>query len=120
MLPTTPLPVSTLSKGLEEGSTNLEGGNYATSATNLTPLQIRPIPVMAAPKTGRKSEVLTSTSVKADQGIKFKKVNNEKVKISELAGPSKTKKKRCHDKSSKPDYYCLVCADRYTEPPTED
>lgn len=83
---------------------------------------------MAAPKTGRKhkrqkSEVLTSTPVKADQAI-FKKVNNKKTKISELAGISKTKKKRCLEnplsKSPKPDYYCLVCAERYTDPPTED
>ncbi|CAH0721671.1 unnamed protein product, partial [Brenthis ino] len=68
-------------------------------AASLTPFQIRSIPTMAAPKTGRKhkrqeSEVLTSTPVKAEQAFKFKKANIKKTKISELEGPRKTKTKR--------------------------
>lgn len=46
--------------------------NRPVPSASLTPLQIRPIPTMAASKTGRKhnrqkSEVLTSTPVKAEQ-----------------------------------------------------
>ncbi|CAH0726909.1 unnamed protein product, partial [Brenthis ino] len=84
---------------------------------------------MVAPKTGRKhkrqeSEVLTSTPVKAEQALKFKKANIKKTKISELEGPRKTKTQRSsvwqQNKNRKPDFYCLVCADKYTEPSAED
>lgn len=59
------------SKTLEEGSAHSLGENHQAPAASITPFQIRPIPTMAAPKTGRKhkrqkSEVLTSTPVKAE------------------------------------------------------
>lgn len=100
----------------ERSTTPLPNSNILEAAS-LTPFQIRPIPTMATPKTGRKhkrqkSEVLTSTPVKAEQALKFRKPNNKKTKISELAGPSKTKTKRPsikqQNKNRKPDFYCLV------------
>ncbi|CAH0727543.1 unnamed protein product, partial [Brenthis ino] len=93
---TTSLPDSYI---LEEGSAHSPGENHPAPAASLTPFQIRSIPTMAAPKTGRKhqrqeSEMLTSTSVKAEQALKFKKPNIKKTKISELEGSRKTKTKR--------------------------
>uniref|UniRef100_A0A2H1VWF9 SFRICE_015897 n=1 Tax=Spodoptera frugiperda TaxID=7108 RepID=A0A2H1VWF9_SPOFR len=123
---TTPLPDSNT---LKEGSTHSLGEKYPPPSASLTPFQIRPVPTMAAPKTGRKhkrqkSEVLTSTPVKAEQALKFEKANIKKTKISELAGPSKTKNKissvKQLNKNPNPDFYCLVCAEKYTEPPAED
>ncbi|CAH0728180.1 unnamed protein product, partial [Brenthis ino] len=82
---TTPLSDSNI---LEEGSAHSQGENHPALAASLTPFQIRSIQTMAAPKTGRKykrqeSEVLTSTPVKAEQTLKFKKANIKKTKISE-------------------------------------
>lgn len=49
---TTPLPESNT---LEEGSAHSLGENHPAPAISLTPFQIRPIPTMATPKTGRKT-----------------------------------------------------------------
>lgn len=120
----------------------LEQGPLQAPVANLTPLQIRPIPTMAAPKTNRKnkrqkSEILTSTPVKAEQAAKYIKVNKKKTNISELASSSKIKKnkikktelpghsqtKRTKTSSkakTKADLFCLVCAEKYTEPLVED
>ncbi|GBP54643.1 hypothetical protein EVAR_35905_1 [Eumeta japonica] len=80
---TTPLPNSNV---LEKGSAHLLGENHLVPAASLTSFQTRPIPTMAAPKTDRKhkrrkSEVLTSTPVKAEQALKFQKANNKRTKI---------------------------------------
>ncbi|CAH0720660.1 unnamed protein product, partial [Brenthis ino] len=93
---TTPFPDSNI---LEERSADSLGENHPAPAASLTSFQIRSIPTMAAPKTGRKhqrqeSEMLTSTPVKAEQALKFKKANIKKTKISELEGSRKTKTKR--------------------------
>lgn len=74
-----------------------DGISSPAPSANLIPMQIRPIPAMAASKTNRKrkrqkSEILTSTPVKAKQAIKYEKLNKKKTKISELAKPSKNKK----------------------------
>ncbi|CAH0721769.1 unnamed protein product, partial [Brenthis ino] len=94
-----PLPDAQSNKTEEEGSAHSLGENHPVPAASITPFQIRSIPTMAAPKTGRKhkrqeSDVLTSTPVKAEQALKFTKANIKKTKISELEGPRKTKTKR--------------------------
>lgn len=94
----------------------------------ISPFVVRPIPTMSAPKTNRKrkcqkSEVLTSTPVKKEQAVKFKKINAIKTKISDI-GPSTSKKGRAKQinkkKTNKTDFFCLVCSEKYIDPPIEE
>lgn len=73
-----PLPNSNT---LEEGSSHSLRQNHPAPAARLTPFQSRPIQSIAVPKTDRKhkrqkSEVLTSTPVKADR-IKIQEDKNK-------------------------------------------
>lgn len=138
---TTPVSERDIPQNRESANSPSENNPLHEVKRSLTPLQIRPIPTMAAPKTNRKhkrqkSEVLTSSPVKAQQAEKFKKAIDKKTQISGLAGSSKTTHKKTNIsklpgpgkstnkkiKTSKTEEscLCLVCSEEYIEPPTED
>ena len=81
--------------------------NHDTTIKSLSPFQVRPIPIVAAPKTARKNkrqraEVLTSSPIRIQQASKFQKVDNKKVKIVEIAGPTcRRPEKKRHKKQRK-------------------
>lgn len=59
-----------------------------------------------------KTDILTSTPVEKEQAIKYVKANHKKIKISELVGCSKAKKKilpvKTKAKNPKSDFYCVL------------